>query len=274
MSQVMAFVSGKGGVGKTLLSAAFGVAAARAGKRVLLLDMDMGMGNLDLVFGLSPKYSMLGLLMGKCREKDALLSVMPGLDFLAAHFKKDWRDVKKSDVSQILKEYADEYDFILLDCPAGRGKGVEFAAHVADILYWVVGPSVASLRSAKRMALHGAETKIRALYNDFSKEDAISFSEARKETERIPFGGLIPHSEEANRLAQQGRLAEYEETSPFARAMAMTMRVADSAALLSEAEFVPFSEKETRGQDSVTLSGPFRLHRLRLGARYGKRGRR
>ena len=274
MSQVMAFVSGKGGVGKTLLSAAFGVAAARAGKRVLLLDLDMGMGNLDLVFGLLPKYSMLGLLMGKCRENDALLSVMPGLDFLAAHFKKDWRDVKKSDVSQILKEYADEYDFILLDCPAGRGKGVEFAAKVADILYWVIGPSAASVRSAKRMALQGAEAKMRALYNDFSKEDAISFSEVRKETARIPFGGLIPHSEAANRLAQQGRLAEYEETSAFAKAIAMAMRVADSDGMLSEDAFVPFAEKEACGGAPSTLSGPSRLHRLRLSARYGRRGRR
>ncbi len=277
MSRVVAFVSGKGGVGKTILSAAFGVAAARAGKRVLLLDLDMGMGNLDLALGLSPKYSMLGLLMGKCREKDALLSVMPRLDFLAAHFKKDWRDIKKSDVSLILKEYADEYDLILLDCPAGMGKGVEFAARAADTVYLLIGPSVASLRSAKRMAMQFPETNVQALYNDFSTADEVSFAEARAQTERISFGGLIPHSDAVNRLAQQGRLWEYEETFPFAQAVDKIMEAMDSGAALSEEEWISFLKKEktgTRGADDETLSGLSRLHRMRLGARYGKRGRR
>ncbi len=274
MSRVMAFVSGKGGVGKTVLSAAFGVAAARAGHRVLLLDLDMGMGNLDLVLGLAPKYSMLGLLMGKCREKDALLSVMPGLDFLAAHFKKDWRDVKKSDILQILKEYADEYDWMILDCPAGRGKGVEFVGEVADILYLVMGPSLASLRSAKKIAMNGSETKIRALYNDFIKGDAISFSAARDDTARIPFGGLIPHSDIVNVLAQQGRLAEYPEISAFAQAIQMAMGAADAGEFLSEEAFRPFSEREESRKNPMALSGPSRLHRMRLGARYGRRGRR
>ncbi len=272
MSRVMAFVSGKGGVGKTVLSAAFGVAAARAGHRVLLLDLDMGMGNLDLVLGLAPKYSMLGLLMGKCREKDALLSVMPGLDFLAAHFKKDWRDVKKSDILQILKEYADEYDWMILDCPAGRGKGVEFAGEVADILYLVMGPSLASLRSAKKIAMNGSETKIRALYNDFIKGDAISFSAARDDTARIPFGGLIPHSDAVNVLAQQGRLAEYPEISAFAQAIQMAMGAADAGEFLSEEAFRPLSEREDNRKNPMALSGPSRLHRMRLGARYGRRG--
>ncbi len=274
MSRVMAFVSGKGGVGKTVLSAAFGVAAARAGHRVLLLDLDMGMGNLDLALGLALKYSMLGLLMGKCREKDALLSVMPGLDFLAAHFKKDWRDVKKSDILQILKEYADEYDWMILDCPAGRGKGVEFAGEVADILYLVMGPSLASLRSAKKIAMNGPETKIRALYNDFIKGDAISFSEARDATARIPFGGLIPHSDAVNVLAQQGRLAEYPEISAFAQAIQMAMGAADAGEFLSEEAFRPLLEREEIRKNPMALSGPSRLHRMRLGARYGRRGRR
>lgn len=278
MSRVLAFVSGKGGVGKTLLTAAFGVAAARAKKRVLLLDLDMGMGNLDLILGLSPKYSMLGLLMGKCREKDALISVMPGMDFLAAHFKKDWRDVRKSDISQILKEYAEEYDFILLDCPAGMGKGVEFATKVADILYLVVGPSAASLRSAARMSMNFSAVKMRALYNDFSAKELISFREARSDTKRILFGGLIPHSDAVDRLAQQGRVYQYEETLPFAKAIEMTVEAIDSDSALSEEAFSSFLETEGKGKeaavDQTELSGLSRLHRMRLGGRYGRRGRR
>jgi septum site-determining protein MinD len=278
MKHITAIISGKGGVGKTMLAAAFGLAEARRGKRVLLLDLDMGMGNLDLALGLSPKYSMLGLVMGKCREKDAVQHVKDGLDFLAAHFKRDWRDIKKSDVAKVLEDYADDYDLILLDCPAGRGKGMEFAAKFADSFILVIGPSKAAVINAKRTAQMLPKANIRAVYNDFSADGTYTFEEAKEAVKSIPFGGIVPHSEEIDRLLQEGRMAEYDETSPFGRAIALCLDSAETGETISPeviSELLETGTKSAKKADTDSFLHPAsRLHRARLSARYGRRGMR
>ena len=276
MKHITALVSGKGGVGKTLLTAAFGVAEARKGKRVLLLDLDMGMGNLDLALGLSPKYSMLGLVMGKCREKDAILHIQGGPDFLAAHFKRDWREIKKADVGRVLEDFADDYDLILLDCPAGRGKGTEFAKVAADSFLLIAGPSKASAINAKRTAEWLGNADIHAVYNDFCSNGAFSFSEAASVLKQIPIGGLIPHSDFVNRLLQEGRMAEYEEDSVFGKAVDASLRVIDGETEFSKDAALTFLRDETTGNirpsSSVSMHPASRLHRARLSSRYGRRG--
>lgn len=278
MKHITAIISGKGGVGKTMLTAAFGLAEARRGKRVLLLDLDMGMGNLDLALGLSPKYSMLGLVMGKCREKDAVQHVEEGLDFLAAHFKRDWRDIKKSDVAKVLEDYADDYDLILLDCPAGRGKGMEFAAKFADFFILVIGPSKAAVINAKRTAQMLPKADIRAVYNDFSADGTYTFEEAKGAVKSIPIGGIVPHSEEVNRLLQEGRMAEFEVSSPFGRAIALCLEIMETGDTLSPemtAELLKTGTKSAKKIDTESFLHPAsRLHRARLSLRFGRRGMR
>ena len=92
MSQLIAIASGKGGVGKTLITAALSVLLQRRGHRVLAADADMGLRNLDLLFGLDGAihYDASQAARGKCLPGQALLTVVPGLDFLPASQKRTW----------------------------------------------------------------------------------------------------------------------------------------------------------------------------------------
>ena len=95
MSQLIAIASGKGGVGNTLITAALSVLLQRRGHRVLAADADMGLRNLDLLFGLdgSIHYDAAQVARGKCLPGQALLPVVPGLDFLPASQKRTWERI-------------------------------------------------------------------------------------------------------------------------------------------------------------------------------------
>ena len=123
MAEIVSFASGKGGVGKTLLTAALGIFLSRKGKKVLLIDGDMGMRNMDLVLGLENEcfYHVMDLAEGRCFAKDVILEVNDHLDFLPAAQNDTWETVFPAAMDTVLEDVEDKYDYILLDCPAGRG---------------------------------------------------------------------------------------------------------------------------------------------------------
>lgn len=226
MAKILSFASGKGGVGKTLLTAALGIHLARQGKKVLLIDGDMGMRNMDLALGLEDDcfYHILDFAKGRCFASDVILPVRENLDFIPAAPMDTWETIVSAAIDTVLEDVADRYDFILMDCPAGKGEGIHYAAQISKKLFLVVAPSWASKRNAEQLlSLGGREGKCAFLLNQFSNADEtkISFSDMQESLEEEYFAGLVPYSEEADRLAHVGRLADFSEKGAFSAALSL-----------------------------------------------------
>lgn len=237
MAHILSFASGKGGVGKTLLCTATGILLARQGKKVLLIDGDMGMRNMDLVLGLENEcfYHILDLAEGKCFSRDVILSVTDHLDFLPAAPSGTWEDVIPAAIDTVLEDVYETYDYILLDCPAGVGAGIRFAAKVSEEIAVVVAPSWASFRNASQLVhVAGRKAECRMILNQFAWQDEtkVSFDDMMEEVDPEIFAGVVPYSAEADRLAHEGRLAEIKDKGAFAEALTCVLR-----AILSQKEY-------------------------------------
>lgn len=224
MTQTISFLSGKGGVGKTFLTAAFSVYLARNGARVLAVDGDMGLRNLDIPFGKSGsmKYNIWDLAQGKCFPKEAVLSVMKGLDFLPAPEEENWRDVSRSAVDTVFDDLISAYDYVLIDCPAGMGKSIRFAKARSDHFILVVTPSQGSIRDGLRMrSLLGKDSECRFLLNRFLEDSPVSFLDALSLLGTDEFGGVLPEAAKTVKLAEEGRMTELDEHGYFGSALDM-----------------------------------------------------
>lgn len=213
MAEIVSFASGKGGVGKTLLTAALGIFLSRRGKKVLLIDGDMGMRNMDLVLGLENEcfYHVMDLAEGRCFAKDVILEVNDHLDFLPAAQNDTWETVFPAAMDTVLEDVEDKYDYILLDCPAGRGEGIRFAEHLSDHMFLVVAPSWASKRNAERLMTGPRKRYMTYVLNQFSLsgDTQISLTDMLETLDEESVSAIIPYTEEADRLAHQGELSVF-----------------------------------------------------------------
>jgi len=157
MAEVIVVTSGKGGVGKTTITANLGVALAKLGKKVLLVDADIGLRNLDMILGLENRivYDVLDVLEGRVPPEKAYVKDKRGLSLylLPANQtkNKDAVDPEKwTEVIRGIKSRA-EFDYILIDSPAGIEQGFKIAVVPADRAYIVVNPEVSSVRDADRV---------------------------------------------------------------------------------------------------------------------------
>ena len=157
MSKILVVTSGKGGVGKTTITANLGVALASLGKRVLLADADIGLRNLDMILGLENRivYDVLDVLEGRVEFHKALVKDKRGLSLwlLPANQTKNKDAIDKDKWLKLMEEVKEskEYDYILIDSPAGIERGFQIAALPADIALVVVNPEVSSIRDADRV---------------------------------------------------------------------------------------------------------------------------
>ena len=121
--RVIVITSGKGGVGKTTTNANIGTALARAGKKVVMIDTDLGLRNLDLLLGLENRivYTIVDVVEERCKLKQALVKDKknPNLCLLAAAQTRDKTAVTEEQLKNICEELKKDFDFILVDCPAG-----------------------------------------------------------------------------------------------------------------------------------------------------------
>ncbi len=165
MSQVIVITSGKGGVGKTTTSANVGTGLAILGKRVVLIDTDIGLRNLDVVMGLENRivYNLVDVVEGNCRIKQALIrdKRYPNLYLLPSAQTRDKTAVTPEQMKKLADDLRDEFDYILLDCPAGIEQGFRNAIAGADRALVVTTPEVSAIRDADRIIglLEAAEMK-------------------------------------------------------------------------------------------------------------------
>ena len=136
MSEVIVVTSGKGGVGKTTTSANVGSGLAAMGKRVVLIDTDIGLRNLDVVMGLENRivYNLVDVVEGKCRIKQALIKDKrhPSLYLMPSAQTKDKTAVNPEQMVRMINQLREQFDYIILDCPAGIEQGFKNAIAGAD----------------------------------------------------------------------------------------------------------------------------------------------
>ena len=155
MSEVFVITSGKGGVGKTTTSANLGAGLAMLGKKVVLVDADIGLRNLDVVMGLENRiiYDIINVIEGSCRLKQALIKDKryPNLFLLPAAQTKDKNAVTPEQMQKLCGNLREEFDYILIDCPAGIEQGFKNAIAGADKAIVVTTPEVSAVRDADRI---------------------------------------------------------------------------------------------------------------------------
>lgn len=154
MGIVIAVISGKGGVGKTTTTANVGVGIALNDKKCVVVDFDIGQRNLDMILGLENRvvFDMVQVMDGEVGLKQALIKskISPNLSFLAASQTKDKSVLNSQKILKLINDLKQEFDYVILDAPAGIETGYEHTIEFADRAIIVVNPEVSSIRDADR----------------------------------------------------------------------------------------------------------------------------
>ncbi|MDD2401343.1 MAG: septum site-determining protein MinD [Clostridia bacterium] len=155
MGQVIVITSGKGGVGKTTTSANIGTGLAAIGNKVVLVDTDIGLRNLDVVLGLENRivYDLVDVTHGNCRLKQALIKDkrFENLCLLPAAQTKDKSAVEPEQMKELCGKLKEEFDYVIIDCPAGIEMGFKNAIAGADKAVVVTTPEISAVRDADRI---------------------------------------------------------------------------------------------------------------------------
>jgi septum site-determining protein MinD len=154
-AQVITITSGKGGVGKTTATANLAVALAAEGSKVVCIDGDIGLRNLDVILGLENRivYDIVDVIEGRCRLKQAMIrdKKLPNLYLIPAAQTRDKNAVSPSDMNRLIKDLRPDFDFVLIDSPAGIERGFRNAIAAADRVIVVTNPEISAVRDADRV---------------------------------------------------------------------------------------------------------------------------
>ncbi len=198
--------SGKGGVGKTTATVNIGAALAKRGHRVILVDTDIGLRNLDLVLGLEKRivFDLVEVIEGRCQVRQALIKDkrFESLAILPAAQTRNKDAITESQMAHLIDELADMADYVLIDCPAGIEGGFRNAIAGADEAIVVTTPEVSAIRDADRVIGKLAERSIpmRLIINRIRPDmvrsgDMLSIDDVC-EILSIELLGIIPDDEE------------------------------------------------------------------------------
>ncbi len=179
MGEVIVITSGKGGVGKTTTTANIGTALVLEGKKVVVVDADIGLRNLDVVMGLENRivYDLVDVVEGVCRLRQALIKDkrFDGLFLLPAAQTKDKNAIQPEQMQKLCNELKEMFDYILVDCPAGIEQGFKNAIAGADRAVVVTTPEISAVRDADRIIglLEAAELRNPLLVINRIKMDMV-----------------------------------------------------------------------------------------------------
>ena len=155
MGEVIVITSGKGGVGKTTTTANIGTGLAQMDKKVILIDTDIGLRNLDVVMGLENRivYNLVDVIEGNCRLKQAVIRdrKYPNLYLIPSAQTKDKSAVRPEQMIKLINGLKKNFDYIILDCPAGIEQGFKNAIAGAERAIVVTTPEVSAIRDADRI---------------------------------------------------------------------------------------------------------------------------
>lgn len=225
MGETIVITSGKGGVGKTTITANLGISLSHLGYSVVMVDADIGLRNLDLVMGVEKKvkYHILDVSKGLCSLDDALvkdnrsqtpLCLLPASQ---SHFKED---IQKDDFSSLINSLQERFHYVLIDSPAGIEYGFKLSMREANQGIVVVNPEVSSIRDADRVISILEQKKIKPIFliinrvnTELLKKKEIITPEEIQEILDIPLLGVIPEDNAVVISANQGKPVAYQPQS-------------------------------------------------------------
>ena len=206
MGEVIVITSGKGGVGKTTTTANIGAGLSLLDKKVVIIDTDLGLRNLDVVMGMENLivYNLVDVIKGSCRLKQALIRDRryDNLYLLPSAQTKDKSAVSPEQMKKLTSELREEFDYVLLDCPAGIEQGFQNAIAGADRALVVTTPEVSAIRDADRIIGLLEANKIRnnhliinRIRMDMVKRGDMMSVEDVTDILSIPLIGALPDDE-------------------------------------------------------------------------------
>ncbi len=264
---VYAFTSGKGGVGKTNIVANLGIALAEAGRRVLILDADLGLGNLDVILGIRPVHTLEDVLLGQCSLAEALLEGPRGVKVLAADSgARDFTLLstgEKIRLFALFRDLEEEADTILIDTSSGISSNVRFFASFAHRVVLITTPEPTAITDAyatmKVLSRTIGEQDFRLLVNiaDSERQGLEVFQTLRRAAERFlrlkP--GYLGHVLKDARLTRSVRLQKpVLVLHPDSRAAA-NLRELAGRLLAEPGSFGKQGQGDLCGADTVPLAG-------------------
>jgi septum site-determining protein MinD len=223
-AKVITITSGKGGVGKTTTTANLSVALAALGCKVVCIDGDIGLRNLDVILGLENRivYDLVDVVEGRARLKQAMIrdKRLPDLHLIPAAQKRDKAAVSPSDMIKLCNDLRAEYDYVLIDSPAGIERGFRNAIAPADQVLIVTNPEVSAVRDADRIiGLIEAEEKgpgqliVNRLRLDMVKRGDMLSTDDVLDILAIPLIGIVPEDEGVVVSSNRGAPAAMDEKS-------------------------------------------------------------
>ncbi len=258
MGEVITVTSGKGGVGKSTLSANLAVGLAQTGKKVVAVDFDIGLRNLDMILGLENRivYDVVDVMEGRCNLSQALINDKraKNLYFLPASQTSDKNVLDREKVAKLLEELKKEFDIILLDSPAGIESGFEHSIFMADRAIIVSTPDVSAVRDADRVigiidaksekAKMGEEVQKHVVINRIKQEmvdkgNMLSVEDVLSIL-ALPLIGIVPEDETIITSTNEGEPVYYKEKSPASQAYKNIAR----RVLGEEVPFMDITEKK------------------------------
>ena len=269
MAEIIVVTSGKGGVGKTTSSASLACGLARRGKKVVVIDFDVGLRNLDLIMGCERRvvYDFVNVTQGEASLKQALIKDkrFDNLFVLAASQTRDKDALTKEGVEKVLKDLdGDGFDYIICDSPAGIEKGAFLAMYFADQAVVVVNPEVSSVRDSDRIlglldsktrhAENGESIKAHLLLTRYNPQrvdggEMLSVKDV-EEVLGLKTIGVIPESGEVLNASNKGEpvILDMESTAGQAYDDAV-------ARLMGEERPMRFTQLEKKGFFSKIFGG-------------------
>ncbi|MEQ8174149.1 MAG: septum site-determining protein MinD [Syntrophomonadaceae bacterium] len=251
-NQVIVVTSGKGGVGKTTTVANVATALARNGYKVVVTDLDIGLKKLDLIMGLENRviYDIVQVIEGECTLKQALVKDkrFPDLYMLPAAQTRNKDDIRPDQVKSLCDELRPEFDYIIIDCPAGIEQGFRNAIAAADQAIVVTNPEVSAVRDADRIIgmLESAQFKdIRLVVNrlrpDMVRSGDMLSIEDLLEHLCIDLLGVVPEDKLVVPSTNKGEPIVLNEKSSAAVAFSNIAR----RLIGEEVDFPNFTENES-----------------------------
>ncbi|MDA3969614.1 septum site-determining protein MinD [Helicobacter ibis] len=229
-SKVITITSGKGGVGKSTTTANLAVGLANLGKKVVAVDFDIGLRNLDMILGLENRivYDIVNVMEGECNLSQALINdkKTKNLYFLPASQSKDKNILDKDKVANLVEKLKEEFDYVLLDSPAGIEGGFEHSIFLADMSLIISTPEVSSVRDADRVigiidakskkAQEGKEVEKHIIINRLKpdmveKGEMLSVDDVLKIL-ALPLIGIVPEDEKIVSSTNMGEPIIYKDS--------------------------------------------------------------
>ena len=215
MGKVIVVTSGKGGVGKTTSTANIGVGLSQSGKKVIIIDTDLGLRNLDVVMGLENRivYNLVDVIEGRCRAKQAIIKDKryPELYLLPSAQTKDKSAISPEQMLKLTEDLKDDYDYVIIDCPAGIEQGFYNAIIGAEQALVVTTPEVSAIRDADRIIglleannIRECSLIINRVRMDMIKRGDMMSVDDVTEILAIPLIGIIPDDEQVVIGTNQG----------------------------------------------------------------------